>query len=324
MSWIWALLAVLSTCTSVIASIVPFDEWEHQRVLLKDVNIHFRYAGKGPPLLLVHGFPQYSVRSPRRIPKQRLRVDRRQLTFHTIGPILAQKYTVIAVDLRGAAQSTIPVNNDYTSETVAEDLKGVLDFLNITQTYVFAHDKGCGPVAALSAKHSSLIKRVGFSEYLLPGFGYEAASAPAPNWDTYQNWQLAFFSVPDAAQFFMQGKEREMLTWYFFHASYSGNSVISTDHLDRYTREIAKPGFLRSGFTYFASFTVAQDAAFFNTTLKPHPLTQPVLVLGGESSLNLAFSKKVWGTTAKDITYDTIPKAGHWIGTKPARVTRHF
>lgn len=45
----------------VQAQIIPFDEWEHQRVALKDVNIHFRYAGQGAPLLLVHGFPQHSV-----------------------------------------------------------------------------------------------------------------------------------------------------------------------------------------------------------------------------------------------------------------------
>ena len=238
-----------------------------------------------------------------------------KLTFHTIGPILAQNYTVIAVDLRGAAQSTIPRDGDYTSETVSEDLKGVLDFLNITQAYVFGHDKGCGPVAALTAKYSSLVKRVGFSEYLLPGFGYESAWDPAPAWDLYQNWQLAFFSVPDAAQYFIQGREKEMLAWYFFHASYSGNSAISTDHLDRYTREISKPGFLRSGFEYFATNTVTKDAVFFNSTIRTSPLKQPMLVLGGEASLApVAFEKTLWGHVGNQITYDLIPKAGHWIG----------
>ena len=237
------------------------------------------------------------------------------MTFHTIGPILAQNYTVIAVDLRGAAQSTIPRDNDYTSETVSEDLKGVLDFLNITKVYVLGHDKGCGPTAALSAKYRSLVKRVGFSEYPLPGFGYESVWGPTPAWDLYQNWQLAFFSVPDAAQFFVQGREKEMLAWYFFHASYSGNSAISTADLDRYTREISKPGFLRSGFEYFATGTVTKDAAFFNATIKPHPLAQPMLVLGGESSLApVAFQKAIWGDVGREITYDVIPKAGHWIG----------
>lgn len=196
---------------------------------------------------------------------------------------------------------------------MSEDLKGVLDFLNITQVYVFGHDKGCGPTAALATKYPSLVKRVGFAEYVLPAFGYESAWTPSAAWDVYHSWQLAFFSVPDAAQYFIQGREREMLAWYFFQASYSGNSVIATDHLDRYTREISKAGFLRAGFGYFATATVTQDAAFFNATLGAHPLRQPVLVLGGESSLG-PVAKATWGPIGTDVTVDIIPKAGHWIG----------
>ena len=47
-------------------------------------------------------------------------------SWHTIGPILADNYTVIAVDFRGMGQSIIPSNGDYTSLTTAKDLKGVL------------------------------------------------------------------------------------------------------------------------------------------------------------------------------------------------------
>lgn len=53
-----ALIAQLSLAAALV---LPFDSWPHQRIRLPDVNIHFRYAGSGPPLLLVHGFPQYSV-----------------------------------------------------------------------------------------------------------------------------------------------------------------------------------------------------------------------------------------------------------------------
>lgn len=167
---------------------------------------------------------------------------------------------------------------------------------------------------ALAIKYRSLIKRIGVSEYGLPGFGYETFWTPTSSWDLYQNWQLAFFSVPDAAQFFIQGREKEMLAWYFYHSSYSGNAAIPTDHLDRYTREISKPGFLRSGFEYFATATVASDSAYFNSTLRERPLEQPMLVLGGESSLGGSLAPAVWGPTGTNISYDTIPKAGHWIG----------
>lgn len=60
----------LSKLTSIItvallplvsADTAPFNEWAHGRVQLSNVSIHFRYAGSGPPLLLVHGNPQHSV-----------------------------------------------------------------------------------------------------------------------------------------------------------------------------------------------------------------------------------------------------------------------
>lgn len=64
------MLPNLSTVASIItvaslpfvsADTAPFTDWDHGRVQLSNVSIHFRYAGSGPPLLLVHGNPQHSV-----------------------------------------------------------------------------------------------------------------------------------------------------------------------------------------------------------------------------------------------------------------------
>lgn len=238
------------------------------------------------------------------------------MTWHTIGPILAQNHTVIAVDIRGTGQSTIPpiTAYDFTASTTAEDLKGVLDFLHINETFLVAHDKGNGQATALAAKYSSMVKRAVFMEYVLPGFGYENSFSPDLGpLSLYQNWQLAFFSVPDAAEYFIRGREREMLAWYFWHASYSGNAAISEDHLDRYTREISKAGFLRSGLEYFANFDA--DAEFFNKTLRSQPLQQPALVMGGEASFApVSALRTAWGPALRQATYDVVPKAGHWLG----------
>ena len=202
---------------------------------------------------------------------------------------------------------------DFTSSTAAEDLKGILDFLNINQTYLVAHDKGCGQSAALAAKYPSIVKRAVFAEYPLPAFGYENTQPYELNNTLYQNWQLAFFSVPDAAQYFIQGREKEMLAWYFFHSAYAGNAVISDDDLDYLTREISKPGFLRSGLEYFA--TTYADAMFFNSTIRNHPLEMPMLVLGGEASFApVSLLRGTWGPVGTDVSYDVVPKAGHWIG----------
>ena len=50
------------------AELIPFDDWLYQRVALPDVNIYFRYAGTGPPIMLVHGYPQHSVPVPPKFP----------------------------------------------------------------------------------------------------------------------------------------------------------------------------------------------------------------------------------------------------------------
>lgn len=58
------LLLLLIILQLAATDLVPFDDWLYQRVDLPDVNIYFRYAGTGPPVLLVHGYPQHSVRIP--------------------------------------------------------------------------------------------------------------------------------------------------------------------------------------------------------------------------------------------------------------------
>ncbi|KEY66630.1 hypothetical protein S7711_01925 [Stachybotrys chartarum IBT 7711] len=303
------LSALLATAVSAVsAALVPWDSWEHGRVALRDVSIHFRYAGSGPPLLLVHGNPQHS------------------LTWQHIGPILAQNYTVIAPDNRGAGDSSVPPDGDYTASTTADDLYGVLDFLNITSAYVFSHDKGAGFALALAAKYPSMVKMIGLAEYLIPGLGYEMGATPAPYWDLYQNWQLAFFQVTDLAEFLMRGKEKEFLLWYFYHGSYSGPEAFSEDTVNRYTSSISKPGFLRSMLGPFSATTIGADATFFNETLLQSPLQMPALALGGEASAGLAqILESSFSPVAANLEVDVVPKAGHWIADEnPVWVTNRF
>lgn len=56
-----ALLLLLGH-TEAVRNDDSFENWAHGRVQLPHTSIHFRYAGSGPPLLLVHGNPQHSVR----------------------------------------------------------------------------------------------------------------------------------------------------------------------------------------------------------------------------------------------------------------------
>lgn len=240
-----------------------------------------------------------------------------KLSWYAIGPILAQNYTVIIPDNRGMGASTIPADGNYTAAAHSDDLKAILDFLQIDSAYVFSHDKGAGIAAAFAAKYPSATRRVGFIEYLLPGFGYEDFWIPSSGggigWDLYKNWQLGFFSVPDAASFLINGREKEMLAWYFYHGSYSGHEAISENHLNRYATSIGKPGYLRSMLHMFSVSTVTQDRQFFNETIRQSPLQMPVLALGGEASFNRPGLDQFWLPVGRNVTLDVVPKAGHWV-----------
>ncbi|KIX99878.1 uncharacterized protein Z520_04514 [Fonsecaea multimorphosa CBS 102226] len=289
------ILFLLAAQKALVSGLTNFDDWAHQRVALENVSIHLRYAGSGPPILLLHGSPQFS------------------LTWRIIGPILADNnYTVIALDNRGTGDSSISPDGNYTAMASAADTKAVLDFLNITSAYVVGHDFGSGIATALAASYPSLVKRLVVTEFVPPGFGFETARTPAPYWDLYANWQLAFFSIPDAAEFFISGKEKQMLEWFFFHGSYSGVTSFSEDIVNRYTSSISKPGFLRAMLASYDVRGLAAVANFFKGTVGINPLQMPTLAMGGEASLG-PFAGQLWENITADLETDIIPKAGHWI-----------
>ncbi|KAM0716272.1 hypothetical protein Q7P37_007717 [Cladosporium fusiforme] len=305
-----AAISVLLTLTSLSFALQPFHEWSHGRIQLQDVSIHFRYSASGKPaLLLVHGFPEHSP------------------TWTHIGPLLAERYTVIAPDNRGVGDSSLAASGNYTAAAGGADHLALLNFLNISKTYLFAHDKGVGLATSLALEHPSRIAKYALAEYILPGYGYPTCVTST---DTYMNWQLAFFAVPDAAQYFIQGREKEMLAWYFFHASYSGNSVIPDELLDVYTRAISKPGFLRAGLSYFGA--AFEDAKYFTAKVTESKLQMPVLAMGGEASFAPESSlRAAFETVADDLITYIIPKAGHWIqqgdenpGASARRVLQFF
>ena len=89
---------------------------------------------------------------------------------------------------------------------------------------------------------------------------------------------------------------------------------MSNDHLQRYTNEISKPGFLRAGMEYFAA--VWEDEKYFVRAFSNGTrLQMPMLALGGEASFGpVSLLEQAWGNVSANFVAESIPKAGHWIG----------
>ncbi len=274
-----------------------FAEFSHRRVVANGVNLHVRIGGSGPPLVLLHGWPQHS------------------LMWHAIAPRLADRFTVIAPDQRGAGGSDIP-GAGYDKATMADDLRALLDALELPVVRLAAYDLGCGVAFSFAARHPDRVAALAVMEFGLPGFGYEQFMMPTAEWTNASNWHLSFFTLPDVAEMAFRGRERELLTWFFWHLS-CNPSAVSEEHLEEYVRQVAKPGALRAGIQYYAA--VWEDARH-NTAIARERLRMPVLAMGGEASAG-PYAAQLWQPVAEDVRGVSIPGAGHWLGDEnPAAV----
>lgn len=261
---------------------------ENHTVSLNGLNFHYLKAGSAAEtIILLHGFPQHS------------RMWRR------IIPTLAEKFTVIAPDGRGMGGSSI-TESGYDKRTMAEDLRSLLDHIGIEKPVnLVGYDLGGGTAYAFASMFPEQVRKLAFIEYAPPGYGYEYGMQPVRNW---QAWQLAFFTVPDVAVQFIAGRERELLSWYFWHWSYNPETV-SQEDFEHYVRQLQKPGALRAGFNWFAS--VFDDAEQVKEFAKKR-LIMPVLALGGEMGAN-DFVLQGIRQLGENVTGGVIKKAGHWI-----------
>lgn len=267
----------------------PFSLFAHAKATIGTTQVHYRSAGEGEAVVLLHGWPQHS------------------LQWHTVAPHLAEKYRVIVPDLPGCGGSSIP-SGGFDKRSIAALIRELVTQLDVGPVKLVGYDHGAGVAYNYACSHPDEVSSLAFVEYVLPGCGYEKAMIPTPQWHTGSNWQLALFTVPDVAEFAFRGRERELLTWFFWHGS-CNPSAISPAHLDEYVDQISKPGALRAGIEYYAA--VWKDLEI-NTENMQHRLTMPALGVGGRYNVGEMVGKAMMAV-ADNVTTAVVEDAGHWV-----------
>ncbi|MCT9119185.1 alpha/beta hydrolase [Cupriavidus gilardii] len=111
-----------------------------------EVTIHAVVGGDGPPLLLLHGHPQTHA------------------IWHKVAPALAQRFTVVACDLRGYGDSSKPAgtadHGNYSKRTMARDALRVMQSLGFERFRVLAHDRGARVAHRLGMDHPDAVERM--------------------------------------------------------------------------------------------------------------------------------------------------------------------
>ena len=114
-----------------------FPGFAPRRVRTSGATINMKVGGEGPPVLLLHGYPQTHA------------------MWHKVAPALARDYTVVCADLRGYGDSSkpkgIPGHANYSKRAMALDMVEVMETLGFLRFHVVGHDRG-GRVAHRMAR----------------------------------------------------------------------------------------------------------------------------------------------------------------------------
>jgi len=210
----------------------PFPgDFHTQEIETNGVTIHIRFGGKGPAVILLHGYGETGD------------------MWVPMAEDLARDHTVVVPDLRGLGLSSKPAGG-FDKKTQAGDVAGVLDALKIERADLVTHDIGNMVGYAFAVQHPKRVTRFVLIDAPLPGVG---------PWDEILKNPLLWhfrFGGPDMERL-VAGRERIYLDrfWNEFSATPSRFPETSRNH---YAELYALPGAMRSGFAQFAAFD--QDA----------------------------------------------------------------
>jgi haloacetate dehalogenase len=121
-----------------------FPGFESRRIRASGATIHVKVGGDGPPLLLLHGYPQTHA------------------MWHKVAPALARDYTVVCADLRGYGDSSkprgVPGHANDSKRAMALDMVEVMEALGFVQFHLVGHDRGGRVAHRLARDHGKRVR----------------------------------------------------------------------------------------------------------------------------------------------------------------------
>ena len=254
-----------------------------------DVRLHAVVGGAGPPLLLIHGWPQTWY------------------AWRMLMPPLAQDFEVIAVDQRGIGLSDKPTDG-YDTGTLADDLVALMDELGHQRFALYGTDTGMPIAYALAADHPDRVERLVVSEAPLPGISPSPPLFLPPPLNA-RLWHLTFNQLPaEVNEALVRGREDVFFGAEF--AASAGTKRLPDETVKYYVGLLAAdPDALRGSFELYRAFPtiIAQ-----NEQRKTRRLTMPVLAIGGEES-GMEGVEATMRLVADDLQGVVLSGAAHWV-----------
>jgi pimeloyl-ACP methyl ester carboxylesterase len=296
------LLAAAALCCGVASAAAPMSDAALVQTLpgfvngsaaVNGVTLHYVRGGKGPPLVLLPGWPET------------------WWEWHKLMPALAKRHTVIAVDLRGMGASSRP-QDGYDKKTLARDVHALVKSLGYDQVDIAGHDIGSMVAFSFAANFPQATRRLVMVDVAHP----DAALATwplLPAAGTFSDkldenhpyvWWFAFHQVKGLPEELLAGRIQIEQAWMFRYLMQDERKI---DAFDRavYAAAYQSRDAIRAGNAFYQAFPqdILDDGGYA-------PLTMPVLAVGGPG---YQWLKSTLATKSTNHRVVKIADSGHFV-----------
>lgn len=253
-----------------------------------DVNgttLHVVRAGQGPAVILLHGFPQDST------------------VYRRIAPRLAERFSVVAPDLRGIGASA-PASAGFDAPNVAEDIRQLAEQLELERPFVVGHDIGGIVAYSLARTHPEAVRGVMLIDAPVPGLD---------PWDALkcELWHMGFFMTPRLPEQLLAGRELDFVRE-FTRGAVEHPDAISDDDAERYAAAYTGAERLGAGLGYYRAFPAAEA----DNAARRDPTDLPLVLVASDRgfapqlpALSESLAAHGWGNVSERV----VEQAGHYV-----------
>ena len=269
----------------------------HGRAGLSDVNLHYVEAGEGPPVVLLHGFPEfwYSWR-------------------HQLPALVDAGYRVVAPDMRGYNTSDKPESvADYHVDRLADDVAELISERGADSAYVVGHDWGAAVAWHFAGRHAEMLRTLHILNVPHPAVMFEWLKTPK---QLLKSWYIFFFQLPWIPEAALRAGDFAYVRRTYERGTVRPNAFTDED-IERYIQAYKEPGALTAMLNYYrAAARSVGDLSHFPV------IDAPTVVIWGEQDISLRVEMaEPPSKLVPNARVEYLPDASHWVQIdRPERV----
>lgn len=264
-----------------------------------DVNgtkLHYVMGGQGEPLILIPGYPET------------------WWAYHKVMPILAKKYRVIVVEMRGMGSSAKSIDG-YEKKNMAKDIFELIQKLGFEKVYIGGHDIGAHVAFSFAANFAEMVSKLIILDTPHPDTGmYHLPMLPILGAKYIYPWWLSFNQVKELPEQLLEGRINIIIDWLFNNLLKDPKSVTDFDKAIYASAYNSKDAIRSSNAWYQAFPQDIEDSKAYDK------LSMPVIGIGGSGYEMLEMSLP---NATSDLILKKIEDCGHFIlAEKPDEIAK--